>query len=246
MEKIQTLYTDYKKILQERRPLAWLLLFFFGLVLAIPFIWMADAGVLRSFDYAIDDKLFQGSISASSEIVLLTVEAEDLSQQDTEALAAQLVTRLNRDADNAPAVIGLDLDLKLEVSSQEAMVLSWASNVVLGSKVGIDTEVFVGDNDRLSAPLVTSRLMPAAMLGQDAVGHTSVVADQDGHLRHYLWSTTDEDGQPVPSFAQLCYTRYCQATGQAIKSPESPGTACAMSCPSPPGTATPPTASPMC
>ena len=217
--RIRNAYRGTKKKLPV---LTFILTFILAAAVSFPLVLLAKSSAFRLVDYCVEDTLFQHAGKNGGEVVLVGIREADNrfsadGRSESEVLA-ELVSALNEDPANAPAVIGIALPLSDRTADYGPLIaaLSSADNVVLSSRAALPGTLSVGDDGKAEGgELTVSSLIPAAddLLKYAPQGHMSTVPDTDGYVRHYAWDLKTPDGEKVLSFAEAVYAKYCEKNG---------------------------------
>ncbi len=193
-------------------------------------------GVLRGPDQMLADRLYQSPRALDGNIIVVGIDDRALSDvgpyhtwgRDVMAMALE---SLNADAQNRPAVIGVDvlytgqsdpaLDAYLaEAAGAHGNVVT-ASAATFGSRLVTreDGTFFMDDQ----AVLAYEEPFPALRRVTDQ-GHINAMYDTDGVLRHAILEIDLPDGRTVPSFAYAVYRKYAALHGlpQTLTVPADP------------------------
>ncbi|MFI3228275.1 MAG: adenylate/guanylate cyclase domain-containing protein [Clostridia bacterium] len=180
-------------------------------------------GVLRALNLYMLDHLYQTSDGYSEEVLVIGIDSYSLSQLGewpwSRDIMADVINTLNADEENRPAAIGVDVlyitdgDPELDAYLAEA---ASADNVVVAGGVEFGTTMLFDEDDQayIENFNIVAYNMPFSTLRESAeYGHINAMYDNDGVLRHHLWSVTDENGEEVLSLPYKIYLKYCENQG---------------------------------
>ncbi len=184
---------------------------------------LAGSGVLYYADSYTADSLYQNRTEPNERIVVVGIDPYALEEFGTwpwdRAVMGDVLDTLNMDEETRPAVIGVDVIYAGETDpDSDAWLTETASagNVVLASTVDFTTEL-LHDADGSSYfsdfEVETANLPFPALAENVAYGHTNAMYDNDGVLRHHLWSVPDGEGGELLSFPYLVYQKFCEYEG---------------------------------
>lgn len=177
------------------------------------------AGFLDSTDKRLQDYRYQTGGLVSPEIYVIGIDEETMmeygswqnwSRQGT----ADLLEALNGNPDTAPAVIGLDIGFfgegTPEADSRLAQAASLLDNVVATSYASFGRQVEETDQGGFSTreAVVTYETPYEELKEQVTWGFSNVPVDQDGIVRHSLYSLITDEGQQEFCFAAEVYRKY--------------------------------------
>ncbi len=194
-----------------------------ALAVAIVIYSTIKSELLLSVSNSVSDLVYQTERSPDSRIVIVGIEEESLEQYgnfpwDRDVIATA-IEMLNKDPNNSPTVIGIDI-LFTDQSENDEMFLNVASkydNIVLSSYAEFETELITLDNGDfyLDDYFVSEFYPPFSELNQIAKsGHVNAMLDSDGVLRHAMWEIELSNGETVPSFNQVIADHYLSVTGE--------------------------------
>ena len=194
-----------------------------ALLAAVAMTGVAASGVLSTAESTVSDALYQHPIATDGEIVIIGMDQYALDALGPlpwpRQYMADVVSYLNADPENAPAVIGLDVlyighsgDLDADAALVEAAAMG--DNVVVagaatfGSEIVTEGETFYMDDMSLVAWEAPFEELAAVA----DVAHINAMADADGIIRHNLLPVETPDGT-VYSFARVIYEKYAEVKG---------------------------------
>lgn len=130
---------------------------------------------------------------------------------------ANIITALNQEEENKPAVIGIDILYSAEGNAvyDNALVkaVEEGGNVVLGTQATFGTAL---SEDKKIVNVIASYEEPFAELKEVAgLGHINTVPDDDGVVRHVLHSLPEECND-VKNFSYEVASSYCEYWGMDI------------------------------
>lgn len=132
---------------------------------------------------------------------------------------ANFLATINSDADTAPAVIGMTVSFYGDSQPISDTILEseiTKENVVLACAADFTTEVVAGDSIFSSETKlkVSDVSYPYLYPNQNiTLGHTNILVDSDGILRHGLLSIETPQGGTINSMAYECFTAYNEYYG---------------------------------
>lgn len=184
---------------------------------------VAASGVLSTAESAASDALYQHPVATDGEIVIIGMDQYALDQLGPlpwpRQYMADVVSYLNSDPENAPAVIGLDVlyighsgDLDADAALVEAAAMG--DNVVVAGAATFGSELVTeGDTFYMDDMSLVAWEAPYEELAEVAeVAHINAMADKDGIIRHNLLPVETPDGT-VYSFARVIYEKYAEVNG---------------------------------
>ena len=184
---------------------------------------VAASGVLSTAESAASDALYQHPVATDGEIVIIGMDQYALDQLGPlpwpRQYMADVVSYLNADPENAPAVIGLDVlyighsgDLDADAALVEAAAMG--DNVVVAGAATFGSELVTeGDAFYMDDMSLVAWEAPYEELAEVAeVAHINAMADKDGIIRHNLLPVETPDGT-VYSFARVIYEKYAEVNG---------------------------------
>lgn len=196
----------------------------FPLFAALVITLVFSTGILSDIDNAVSDALYQRPRATDGEVIVIAMD-----QRSLEALGpmpwprsymAQVIEMLNADAENAPAVIGLDVIYVGKSSDPEAdarlvQAAAQGGNVVVAGAAQFGSQL-VTDGDLFSMDTKAVLAFDApfdALAAQCKIGHVNTMADADGFIRHALLSLETPEGEEVLSLARVVYEQYAAYHG---------------------------------
>ncbi|MBQ2602714.1 MAG: adenylate/guanylate cyclase domain-containing protein [Oscillospiraceae bacterium] len=186
----------------------------------------AGLGLLDNLDATLSDFVYQHPEGTDGEIVVIGMDQRATEEYGPmpwpRDIMADVISILNSDPENAPAVIGVDVLYVGESSDPGADgylagVCAEGGNVVVASAAQFGSEVVeLGENEFY--------MKTGAVIGWDEpypdlsdvtdTGHINAKADNDGIIRHaQLYIDVPERGR-VYSFARVIYEKYCEYLGE--------------------------------
>ena len=133
-----------------------------------------------------------------------------------------VISILNQDSEQAPAVIALDVlyvgesddpdgDAYLAEMCADSCPVVVACAATFGSGMGEQDD----GNFYIEDSAITAFDEPYEALKETTwQGHINSMFDRDGILRHGIWQLDLPEGGAVPSFHRQIYERYCEQTGK--------------------------------
>lgn len=188
---------------------------------------MCLSGLLYAQDSYIADALYQHPAIQEEDIVLINIDQKSLDTLGPfgswgRALMGDVISILNQEPAQAPAVIALDVlyvgesddpegDAYLAESCANSCPVVVACAATFGSRL-IEQE---DGNFYMDDSAITAFDEPYEALKEATwQGHINSMFDRDGVLRHGIWQLDLPDGGAVPSFHRQIYERYCEQTGR--------------------------------
>ena len=185
---------------------------------------VAASGVLHAAENTVSDALYQRPHAPDGEIVVIGMDQYALEMLGPlpwpRSYMADVVSFLNADPDNAPAVIGLDVlyigesgdpdaDAALAAAAEMGGNVVVAGAATFGSELVTEGETFYMDDMAVLAWEAPYEELAAVA----EVAHINAMADADGIIRHNLLPIETPDGT-VYSFARVVYEKYAEAVGE--------------------------------
>ncbi len=179
-----------------------------------------------SLDSSLADRMYQREKVLDGDIVLINMDQESLDELGPfaswgRALMGDVISMLNADPQNAPAVIALDVlyvgasddpdgDAYLADACKNSCPVVTACAGTFGSELaeGEDGEFYMEEDAVLAFDEPYEELKASTYQG-----HINSSFDRDGILRHGSWELTLPDGSVIPSFNRIIYELYCQQKG---------------------------------
>ncbi len=199
-----------------------------SMLVALAFTILVGSGIGYSLDHIVSDRWYQKPMASEGNIVLIGIDQKALSEigpiQDwTRDIMAMVIDTLNESEEVRPAVIGVDVLYAGETEPSYDAYLAQAcgkyDNVVLASAAEFGDELSETENGTL-------QYHKSALLAYDEPyeqlrkvtrqGHINAMLDEDGILRHQLWSIqvpTQDATKEVLSFAATIANRYLEVKG---------------------------------
>lgn len=186
---------------------------------------------LYSFDKMITDRIYQAPSVTNSAIKIIAIDERtiqtygDISIWSRE-IPAKLVETLNKDPENAPAVIGFDVMYVTEKEaagdSRFADACAAAGNVITAVNVVTEDKLSIQEDGNLSLDNMYVKLVeyPYFALKEAAdYGFANTTQDRDGYIRYGLWSMSYEQEEILSLSAQV-YHQYCEKMGLSMQQPK--------------------------
>lgn len=184
-------------------------------------------GALYAQDAYLADALYQHPTIQGEEIVLINIDQRSLDELGPfgswgRALMGDVISILNQDPAQAPAVIALDILYVGESDDPEgdAYLVDACANscpVVTACAATYGTQLVEQEdgNFYMDDSAVTAFDEPYEALKEATwQGHINSMFDDDGVLRHGIWQIDLPEGEEVLSFHRQVYERYCEQTGK--------------------------------
>lgn len=184
---------------------------------------VAASGVLSTVEHTASDALYQHPVATDGEIVIIGMDQYALEMLGPmpwpRSYMADVVSYLNADPENAPAVIGLDVlyighsgDPYADAALADAAAAG--GNVVVAGAASFGSELVAeGDAFYMDEMALLAWESPYEELAAAAeVAHINAMADEDGIIRHNLLPLETPDGT-VYSFGRVVYEKYAEAMG---------------------------------
>lgn len=186
---------------------------------------------LYSFDKMITDRIYQAPSVTNSAIKIIAIDERtiraygDINTWGRE-IPAKLVEILNKDSENAPAVIGFDVmyvtEREAEGDVRFAEACSAAGNVVTAVNVVMEDKLSLHEDGSLSLDNMHVKLVeyPYDALKESAsYGFANTTQDRDGYIRYGLWNMSYENEEILSLSAQVCH-HYCEQMGLPMQQPK--------------------------
>lgn len=187
--------------------------------------------IFYSFDKIIADRIYQVPSVTNKSIKIIAIDERTMQiygnvSEWSREIPAKLVEVLNKDEENAPAVIGFDImyisekdeqgDAAFVKACKEYGNVVTAVNVVTRDKVSRQEDGILMI-DTLNADFVE---YPYNSLKEvTEYGFANNTQDRDGYIRYGLWETRYQD-EKILSLAAKIYEKYCLSQGIEMKAPE--------------------------
>lgn len=194
-----------------------------ALLAAAAMTGIAASGVLSTAENTVSDALYQHPAATDGEIVIIGMDQYALEMLGPlpwpRSYMADVVSYLNADPENAPAVIGLDVlyighsgDPDADAALADAAAMG--GNVVVAGAATFGSELITeGDEFYMDDMALLAWEAPYEELAAVAtVAHINTMADTDGIIRHNLLPLETPDGT-VYSFGRAVYEKYAEAMG---------------------------------
>ncbi len=180
--------------------------------------------VLYDLDRVFSDPLYQNGSAPSAKIKIIAIDEKTVQKYGnvsdwTRERYAQLVSLLNADPENAPAVMAFDIMFVSEKNSEDdalfAAECEKAGNVITAINVVYKDEVGVTDGalyvDKEHVALIEYPY--SALRSVTRYGFANTYIDRDGMIRYA--KTSVENGSDSPeSFATVAYRMYMESLGK--------------------------------
>lgn len=189
-----------------------------GIIIGILFVvllFLQYQGILKHWDWALQDAWYQEERAVDSRIAILAVDdqsLEDIGQWPWERdVHAELVNKLS---EGKPAVIGFDITFPLPSTNPQDDVsfidaVGKAGNVVLAQYGRFDqyTQRGIIESPELSEPF------PSLKEAASSLGHLNTIPDSDGVVRQSLYQFS-HNGDVKTSFSAVIARQYLEKQGQ--------------------------------
>lgn len=198
----------------------------YSILCGLFFAGLCVSNLLYAQDSFVADALYQREVPQDGNIVLINIDQKSLDalgpfQGWGRALMGDVISILNQDPEQAPAVIALDV---LYVGESEdpdgdaylAEACTYGCPVVTACAGTFGSELAeTADGDfYMDAHALIAFDEPYGALKETAwQGHINSMFDEDGILRHGIWQIDLPDGRQIPSFHRQIYELYCEQTG---------------------------------
>lgn len=201
---------------------------FFALLTAV----LSYSGILEELDQRVSDAIFQiiEEKRHTSSIKIIAIDEETVSKYGaydswSRSRTAEILEILNQNDENAPNVIGIDLDysdLKESEGDEELVAVSkryknicLSASAIIGEKIVSSNKKQKNRYNMLGDTLVTGVEMPYRALAEEVtVGIiNSTINSEDGFVRNTV-SNINMDGTEIDSFAIAIYKMYRDSRGK--------------------------------
>lgn len=188
---------------------------------------VAATGLLRSPDGAVSDALYHQPTATDGEVIVIGMDQYAFDELGPwpwpRDYMAEVISILNSDPQNAPAVIGIDVLYVGESSDPEAdaalvEAARLGGNVVTAAAATFGSAL-VTDGDSFSMDTMAVLAWDApfdALAAVTDTGHINAMADLDGIIRHAKLFVDAPDGQRFYSFARVIYEKYAAYHGLEV------------------------------
>lgn len=185
----------------------------------------AASGIFYRIDCLISDQVYQKPRATAGDVLVIGIDAralEDLGpfQSWSRDVLAMAVSALNQDPDRRPAAIGLDVlfvgETDPDADAYLAEVCSAYDNVVTAAVANFTDELTINEDGTfyMDDYVVESVDYPYESLRRGTVqGHINAMYDEDGILRHSIYSIPLPEGGVLTSFAESIYQMYVKNRG---------------------------------
>ena len=175
-------------------------------------------GILKSFEYQLQDSRYQTGGLVSPEIYVIGIDEETLMEYGAwqswgREKMAEIILLLNADEMTAPAVIGVDVGYFGTSNEEDDRALAEAAallnNVVMTSYATFGTKI----EEQVDGSFSTSEGVQTYEIPYDALaehvtwGFSNVPLDEDGIVRHSMYKIP-MDSDYIYSFASEIYRKY--------------------------------------
>ncbi len=214
-----------KKKMKMNRSM-WKLLFI-GITAGLFYFAICISGIMYAQDAFLADALYQKPSIQQEDIVLINIDQRSLDELGPfgswgRALMGDVISMLNQDPEQAPAVIALDVLYVGESDDPDgdaylAEMCADSCPVVVACAATFGSELVEQDdgNFYMDDSAITAFDEPYEALKEVTwQGHINSMFDSDGILRHGIWQLDLPEGGAVPSFHRQIYERYCEQTGR--------------------------------
>ena len=188
------------------------------------------AAILAAFDgvdFAFSDRFYNSPGATDGEIVVVGMDqtAVDLlgPMPWPRSYMADVISYLNSDPENKPAVIAVDVlyigdGADSEADEALAEACREGGNVVMACAATFGSELVTeGDSFYMDERTILSWNQPYdELLDAVDIGHINAMPDTDSIIRHALYSIDVPGVGTVKPFSRVIYEKYCEATGQEI------------------------------
>ena len=214
-----------KKKMKLNRSM-WKILFI-GITAGLFYFGLCISGIMYAQDAFLADALYQKPSIQQEDIVLINIDQRSLDELGPfgswgRALMGDVISMLNQDPEQAPAVIALDVLYVGESDDPDgdaylAEMCADSCPVVVACAATFGSELVEQDdgNFYMDDSAITAFDEPYESLKEVTwQGHINSMFDSDGILRHGIWQLDLPEGGAVPSFHRQIYERYCEQTGK--------------------------------
>lgn len=187
--------------------------------------------IFYSFDKIIADRIYQVPSVTNKSIKIIAIDERTMQiygnvSEWSREIPAKLVEVLNKDEENAPAVIGFDIMYISEKDEQgdAAFVKACeeAGNVITAVNVVTKDKVSRQEDGTLMIDTLNADFVEYPYNGLKEVteyGFANNTQDRDGYIRYGLWENRYQD-EKILSLAAKIYEKYCLSQGIEMKAPE--------------------------
>ncbi len=201
-----------------------------SLAISLAITGLIGAGLIQRPDKWVQDELYQRPSIPSSDIVIIGIDEEALSQigpyntwnRDVMASALEV---LGSDPDYRPCVVAVDTLYISETHEEyDNMLVQSASNldnIIFGSAATFGTSYDYSNGTMVANTYsVLNYEVPFDALNEVSyVGHINAMEDMDGIMRHALLYVEPEEGEFIYSMAYTAAKIYLEEHGNTISQP---------------------------
>lgn len=187
--------------------------------------------IFYSFDKIIADRIYQVPSVTNKSIKIIAIDERTMQiygnvSEWSREIPAKLVEVLNKDEENAPAVISFDIMYISEKDEQGdvafAKACEEAGNVITAVNVVTKDKVSRQEDGTLMIDTLNADFVEYPYNGLKEVteyGFANNTQDRDGYIRYGLWQTQYQ-GEKILSLAAKIYEKYCHSRGIEVRVPE--------------------------
>lgn len=194
-----------------------------SLLMTLIFFLSYASNLFGYADLSLQDMFFQAEKEVSEEIVIIGVTADDLSEFGMwpwdRTTWANVLSTINSDEQTKPAAIGLSVpfygssqplsdELLTSEISKDNVVISCAAEFT--TDITSSTSSFAEKTQIQVASVSYPYIYPNENI---RLGHTNIIFDSDGILRHGLLNITTDQGATINSIAYETFQVYCDFYG---------------------------------
>ncbi len=195
----------------------------FSLIIGVGVYAVIYSGFFDAFTNSVSDSFYQRNSTPDERIVIIGIDGEALERFGEfpwdRDIFAKAIEHLNKDPENSPAVIGIDV-LFTTTSENDAKLIEVSErydNLVFSSYAEFESSLDVISKDifYIDDYGVSAFHSPIDGINESSQsGHVNAMIDSDGILRHALYEIELQDGEKIPSFNRVIAEKY-QATMNA-------------------------------
>ncbi len=189
-------------------------------LIAVVITAFCASGILFSINARINDDLYQKTGVANPDIAVIGIDSDSIDAFGPfpwdRKIFAELINLLNKDRENAPAVIGIDVLFtgKSDEISDKMLVeaVRNSQNVVISGTANYTTRFveFEGGGADLDNSFIEKFDVAFPELVEvSKIGHVNSGVDDDGILRYAKGDLTLPSGEVVLSLNEKLYQEYC-------------------------------------
>ncbi len=205
--------------------------FLYALLLSIIFTAIAAFGILSSFDKWAQDSLFQGTKYTDNDIVVFGIDEKALKEIGAyntwdRNVMASILTTLNSDPDNKPAVVAVDTLYSGKTDDAADLNLVEAAknldNVISAASATFSSgwyETSNGDMKWSNYRIINYEEPFKELMEVTDTGHINAMYDTDGIMRHALLYI-EKDGEKTYSMPFEAAKKYLEKKGKKAKLPK--------------------------